>query len=518
MNLFTNNPDFYPTPENVIETMMMGEDIVGKTVLEPSAGSGNIVRWLKRNGAAEVIACETDEHCRKLLYGECQLIANDFLTVTKEQVSHVQYIVMNPPFSHGAEHILHAYDIAPAGCTIIALCNNSNLESRYWNKKHALLQETIELYGSSQRLGTVFNTAERRTDVDVALIRLYKQGEGDTEFDGYFFSAVDEDTASSKEGLVSYNFIRDIVGRYVQAVKLFDSVMQAAKEINDVADFHDYRTVIDEKTGEQKQVLNNYGTLPVTFGAILCKQDDVRGDNGTKITHAQYKKYLQKHYWKIIFSKLNMEKYATAQLRNNINKFIEQQTHIPFTMGNIYRVLDIVMQTNKQRMLKALEEAFDTICSFSAENSTAGEKWKTNANYMVNKRFICNWVTSIGSLGKMEVREWSSYNDNATKINDVCKALCYMTARNWDEIGTLGEYVRKNEPEWGKWFEWGFFRCKGFKKGTMHFEFLDEDVWYKFNYEVSKLKGWSLPKKTPKANKPRTRAQQPTSVTLFGND
>lgn len=25
--------------------------------------------------------------------------------------------------------------------------------------------------------------------------------------------------------------------------------------------------------------------------------------------------------------------------------------------------------------------------------------------------------------------------------------------------------------------------CKGFKKGTMHFEFLDEDVWFKFNYE-----------------------------------
>ena len=33
------------------------------------------------------------------------------------------------------------------------------------------------------------------------------------------------------------------------------------------------------------------------------------------------------------------------------------------------------------------------------------------------------------------------------------------------------------------------------KKGTMHFEFLDENIWFKFNYEVSKLKGWELPKK-----------------------
>lgn len=55
MNLFSENVDFYPTPDDVINTMMLGEDILGKTVLEPSAGSGNIVRWLKRNGARNVI-------------------------------------------------------------------------------------------------------------------------------------------------------------------------------------------------------------------------------------------------------------------------------------------------------------------------------------------------------------------------------------------------------------------------------------------------------------------------------
>ena len=45
------------------------------------------------------------------------------------------------------------------------------------------------------------------------------------------------------------------------------------------------------------------------------------------------------------------------------------------------------------RTRKAIMEAFDKICSLSAENSTAGETWKTNANYMVNKRFIVDWMT-----------------------------------------------------------------------------------------------------------------------------
>ena len=32
MNIFTNNADFYPTPDEVINTMMMSEDCVGKTI------------------------------------------------------------------------------------------------------------------------------------------------------------------------------------------------------------------------------------------------------------------------------------------------------------------------------------------------------------------------------------------------------------------------------------------------------------------------------------------------------
>lgn len=103
MDMFSNNTDFYPTPTEVIYTMMLGEDFIGKTILEPSAGSGNIVKWLRENGAGEVIACENDPTLRKLLQGECELIAEDFLSVRPEDISHVDYIVMNPPFSEGAK-------------------------------------------------------------------------------------------------------------------------------------------------------------------------------------------------------------------------------------------------------------------------------------------------------------------------------------------------------------------------------------------------------------------------------
>lgn len=475
MNLFTENVDFYPTPTDVINTMMLGEDILGKTILEPSAGSGNIVSWLKDNGAGEIIACEKDKILQKLLAGKCELITDDFLSVTSERVSHIDYIVMNPPFSDGVKHIKHAFNIAPAGCIIIALCNSSNLDNRYSSERQEL-SELVELYGCSEYLGNVFDTAERKTNVGVSLIKLYKDGEAEDEFAGYIFSD-EEDSLDRNEadGLVQYNVVRDMVNRYTSAVKLFDETMNAANKINEVAKFS------DEKNGY----------IPIRFTTV-----DTRG-SAVNITRQQYKKQLQRYYWRIIFNKLNMEKYATNGLREQINKFIEKQVNVPFTMHNIYQVINMVVQTTGQRMDKALLEAFDLICSFSAENSTAGEKWKTNANYMVNRKFIVPYMTDYDARYSTSNECMRlNYGGNATRIEDVIKALCYITGTNYDNITNLRDFVYKNDLSYGTWYEWGFFRIKGFKKGTMHFEFLDEDIWIRFNQHVAKQRGWVLPKKS----------------------
>lgn len=475
MNLFTENADFYPTPTNVINTMMLGEDILGKTILEPSAGSGNIVSWLKDNGAGEVIACENDKTLQKLLAGKCELIADDFLSVTSDQVSHVNYIVMNPPFSDGIRHIKHAFDIAPTGCTVISLCNSSNLERRYSSERQELY-ELVELYGSSEYLGTVFDAAERKTNVGVSLIKLYKTGEDEDEFTNYFFSNEDDLLDKNEtEGIVQYNVVRDMVNRYTSAVKLFDETMEAANKINDVAKFSD----------------SKFDYVPIRFATV-----DTNG-NAVNISRQQYKKQLQKYYWRIIFNKLNMEKYATNGLREQINKFVEKQVNVPFTMHNIYQVINMVVQTTGQRMDKALLEAFDLICSFSAENSTAGEKWKTNANYMINRKFIVPYMTDY-DVRYSTLNEYMSlnYGGNVTRIEDVIKALCYITGTNYDNITNLRDFVYRSNLSYGTWYEWSFFRIKGFKKGTMHFEFLDEDIWIKFNQQVAKQRGWVLPKKS----------------------
>ena len=466
VNLFSK--ELYPTPPEVIERMMCGEDYIGKTILEPSAGTGNIVSWLQDNGAGRVVACEIDSRLRQILGEKCEIIGTDFLQVTSEQVSHIQMIVMNPPFSNADEHILHAWDIAPVGCTIIALCNTDTIKYCRHDKKKDLLKETIKQNGSHETLGRVFKTSERTTDVCVELVKLYKPGTGENEFEGFFMDDTDsEEMHPGTEGLMPYNAVRDIVNRYVMAVSMFDNAMRAADEINEITKDND--------------------CFSIRFGAY---------SKDGKVTRDQYKNELQKASWRWIFQKLDMQRFVTKSVREKINQLVESQQSVPFTMKNVYRLLDMLVQTHGQRMQSVLCEAFDKICSFSAENSTAGETWKTNSNYMVNRKFIVpsitEWKAYSFSRGNPYVE--ICYYKKADEIDDIHLALCHLTGTPppKDYTESFNNVVRQMNLPWGEWGEWGFFRIKGFKKGTMHFEFKDEDVWAKFNQAVASSRGWHL--------------------------
>jgi hypothetical protein len=157
------NPDFYPTPPDVAAIMLDSLDLRGRVVVEPSAGSGNLVSECLSRGAAEVLCCEPEPKLRAILAAitGSRLISNDWLAVTAEQVSHVDLIVMNPPFSADERHILHAWEIAPPGCEIVALCNWNTISGQYRGLQ-LQLAKLIEAYGSSENLGEAFSTAERR--------------------------------------------------------------------------------------------------------------------------------------------------------------------------------------------------------------------------------------------------------------------------------------------------------------------------------------------------------------------
>lgn len=479
--------NFYPTPKHVVMQMIFDIDLVGKTVLEPSAGSGNIIEVLKESGA-KVLACEKHPDLAKIAQSKAdQFLCLDFFNVDAQQISHIDYIVMNPPFITADRHIKYAFEIAPEGCQIIALCNSETLENKY-SRTRTELSELVEKHGSWQHLGDVFSDAERKTGVNVALIHIFKPKTGNSEFEDYFFDMNEEqEEAVNGSGIMKHNDIREIVNRYVAAVKMFDSVIEASDKMN----------------GLIEPISAGLG---ITFGA-----QESRDNRYTNITRGVFKKELQKSAWRSVFNKMNMGKYVTRGVMSDINKFVEQQQQIPFTMTNIYKMLEIIFGTHSSRMDKVLVEVFDKICSLSADNSEAGEKWKTNSNYKINRRFIMNYMVTIGFNGELRL-SYSRYDE----MDDIIKALCFITGINFDDTTRLYQFIdRMNRSmQFGQWYEWGFFRIRGYKKGTMHFEFVDENVWMEFNRRVAKIKGWVIPQKTDRKSKGTERTRS-TKVDLF---
>ena len=67
--------------------------------------------------------------------------------------------------------------------------------------------------------------------------------------------------------------------------------------------------------------------------------------------------------------------------------------------------------------------------------------------------------------------------------------------------------IQYDDVIFGTWFNWGYFRVKAFKKGTLHIEFLSEDLWAMFNQNIAKQKGFTLPEQMKPKEKRRKHAE-----------
>lgn len=451
--------EFYPTPKHVLDSM--GIDCAGKICLEPSAGKGDIIDYLYNNNAKKVLACEKNADLRKIIEHKAQVIEHDFFDVKAEQVSHVDLIVMNPPFSVADKHVMHAWSIAPEGCEIIALCNWQTLDKHY-SRSRKSLDGIVKTYGTKEYLGDCFSNAERKTDVEVGLIHLFKPVlSADANWDGFF---VEADEELNGEGIMPYNEIRAVVNSYVAAVSCFDEVKEQADRLNQIT-----------------QLVGYSGGFVCTIG----RDDRIE-------TKEAFAKSLQKQSWEYIFRRMKIDKYVTTGVKKDINKFVEQQTQYPFTMRNIYRMMEIIVGTRDHVMNRAIVEAVDNFTRHTHQNRFGLEGWKTNEGHLLNKKFIANNIAEIGYGGGLRIRSW--YN-NVEQIKDLVKALCYLTGTNYSELDDFERLINETGLESNTWYEWSFFEFKVFKKGTGHFKFKDLKVWEQLNRRYAEIKGQVLPEK-----------------------
>jgi protein-L-isoaspartate O-methyltransferase len=152
----------FPTPPALAERLVALADIRPKmVVLEPSAGTGNILTAICKQGDGLPVAVEINAELVKRLKGEFPITpihCADFLTFSRGNWP-VDRIVMNPPFERGADiaHIRHALTMLKPGGRLVAICANG---PRQQEELQPICDEWIELEpGAFKESGTMVNTA-----------------------------------------------------------------------------------------------------------------------------------------------------------------------------------------------------------------------------------------------------------------------------------------------------------------------------------------------------------------------
>jgi protein-L-isoaspartate O-methyltransferase len=155
-------PQLFPTPQEIAQQMAEYLELEpGMNVLEPSAGTGNLITALREvyGGSYVLTAVEINGKLADLLETGMQvddIHRADFLAWSGGPFDR---IIMNPPFENGSDikHIRHALGMLKDGGVLVALCANGSRQREAF-KEEAGQWEDLPA-GSFKAQGTGVNVA-----------------------------------------------------------------------------------------------------------------------------------------------------------------------------------------------------------------------------------------------------------------------------------------------------------------------------------------------------------------------
>lgn len=176
---FTDIPGFFPTPKPLAERMVSLADIAdGHSVLEPSAGKGDLADAIRETGVVPV-CCEQSPALVEVLTLKGHTVSEfaDFLTMPAGPM--FDRIVMNPPFENGqaVTHTFHAWHMLKPGGILVALVpsNTGESDSNRLQQRFAEWCDVDNVEAYPVEAGA-FDSADafRRTGVSVKIVRAVK--------------------------------------------------------------------------------------------------------------------------------------------------------------------------------------------------------------------------------------------------------------------------------------------------------------------------------------------------------
>ncbi|WP_368223548.1 DUF4942 domain-containing protein [Bacillus velezensis] len=484
--MFKDNPDFYPTPPQLIRVMTSKVEWKHiNSVLEPSAGKGNLVEAIhnqfkntsnyRRNSKYDIETIEQDENLRHILKGkEYRVIADDFLTF--RTYKKYDLIFMNPPFSDGAKHLIKAIELIEKqqrSGQIVCLLNAETLKNPYSNDRKFLIRKLEEINAEVEYIQNAFSNSERSTEVETALIYISIEKQ---EYSSVLIEELKKDESHKISAdykatqLVNADFIKGIVEQFNYEIK---AGLKLINEYNSLKPLmlHSFN---DDSTPILKLIIDKN-----------TEENDIENT---------YIKQIRAKYWNALFNNDQFMGLFTSNLKQKYLQHVEELKDYDFSLFNIYTLR---IQMSKE-MTQGVE---DTILNLfeefshkhyydeSSKNVHLYNGWKTNKSYKINKKIII----PLSGYNRWDERYSPTYFTVLEKLKDIEKVFNYLDNGltediNIDETLKLAEHYGETKK-----IELKYFYVTFYKKGTCHIEFKDMEILKKFNIFGSQKKNWLPP-------------------------
>lgn len=471
-------PDFYPTTATLASDMLAKLDkSTTNRVLEPSAGRGDLIDAVERRLSSfggrkvSIDAIEKDDELVAVLKSKGRaVVARDFLTFE----SYAQYdaVVMNPPFSAGAAHLLKALDLMKRGGEVVCLLNAETIRNPYTNERKTLVAKLDALGASIEYKVGAFTDADRKTGVEVALVHVrIAATEPQSDILAKLVEAkAQADQAHDVRDIVDGDPIRGAVRRYeVEA----EAGLKLIDEYNALAPL-----LTNELVGDSRRPILSL---------------EVEGERyGTGGTSQQFLERLRMKYWREAFATREFARMFTSATREKYQEKVAELARYEFNLANVKQVQTDLASSMLDSLDDAIVQLFESFCSQywdeQSNNVHYFNGWKTNKAYKVNRKVI----TAMQAWG------WygNDYDPRRTvhdRLADVAKVFAYLDGKVYDDAPFTEALEAAGKTKQSRNIELEHFTVTFYKKGTAHITFKRDDLLKKFNLIGSQRKGWLPP-------------------------
>lgn len=480
---------FYPTPKALADrAWAMFKNRAFVRILEPSAGDGDLAdahpwerdRYYHRSSHPVIDCCEVDVIRHATLRSKgYNVVGLDFLRFGNAAI--YSHILLNPPFANGAEHVLKAWE-SSWDTEIVAIINADTLRNPF-SRDRQMLVNLIEQHGEAEIIEGAFSVpdADRKTDVDIALVYLKKKADIGHDIVGDLIGDLERD-AETGVGLAGDY-------REPQAVALPNSLIENSVITFNAAVRAMRETVRYEARARHYAALIGE-TMAVRNGEGSSSKEDSTADWVKSEVASRYDT-LKDRAWASMLRSANVAERLSSAAQKRVESEFEGIKKLEYTKANVYGFLCGLVGSQGKIQNDMICDCFDLIGKYHSENVVYALGWKSNSRHRTcamrikTTRFI---LPGHGNNGWNNGLSW----DSEKLLADFDKCFALLDGKAQPEA-SLVQVFRENFRGLcdGGRFSSSYFDCRYYPGiGTIHFFPRRHDLIDRLNRVVGMQRQW----------------------------